>query len=63
MCLRATPEALKPEVQTILGVLPALEAETLLKFEKQFGLWQHTDLPPNQYGLKQRFTGGWLVVF
>lgn len=48
-----TPEASKPEVQTLLTprrVLSALEAETLLKFEQQLGLWHHVDLPPDQYG-------------
>lgn len=54
------PDALKPEVQTVLRVFPALEAETMLKLEKQFDLWQHTDLPPDQCGLKQRLqVVGW----
>ena len=57
------PEVLKPEMQTILRVLLVLVAATWLKFEKQFCFWHHTDLPPDQYGLKQRYAGGWLVVF
>lgn len=57
------PEASQPEIQTLLRVLLAPEAETLLKSEKQFGFWCHIDVPQisTQYGLKQRCTGGRLV--
>lgn len=57
------PEASQPEIQTLLRVLLAPEAETLLKFEKRFGFWRHIDVPQisTQYGLKQRCTGGRLV--
>lgn len=54
------PGSLEARGQTVRRVLPSLETGTLLKFEKQFGLWQHTDLPPDQYGLKHRLqVAGW----